>query len=219
MYGALPLSASLDISTAGINEAAVTIKGEELTVSQMLKNVADSGYSDRVAYLYLWANTKLTIDESLTLNRGGEVKESAEFIYQTYGRCLTIGGNGQQFIWGSSSSLTITYDPVVSPTEEIQWLILDATSGKSCSVDYRNNTPLIFNSTAAGLKNVGVVYSADEIGLGEIGLVIGGSVGRIVNPSFTTLTIVAKPIPEPGTATLCLIALATLTFRRRRGRV
>lgn len=220
---ALPLSASLDISKTGINEASVNIRDEILTVSSVMKEVTYYQHYNGVAKLYLWAGTKLTMDESIYVNRGGELKGDAELIYQDNQTCLTIGGNGSSFSWGSSTNLTITYAPTATPTEEIQWLILDATAGKECSIDYRNKTPLTFKSTATDLTNVGVVYSAADIGTGEIGLVVGGYNSKSYDPTFTTLTIVAKPtappqttIPEPATATLSLLALAGLATRRKR---
>lgn len=219
--GALPLSASLDISKTGVSEASVTIKDEMLTVSTVLTEVKNNRCSNGVAKLYLWAGTKLTMDENLYVNRGGELKGDAELIYQTDGKCLTIGGNGSSFSWGSSTTLTIIYAPTAPPTEEIQWLILDATAGKECSIDYRNKTPLTFNCTATNLTNVGVVYSAADIGTGEIGLVVGGYNDQYRDPTFTTLTIVAKPtpntIPEPTTAVFALLGvLGTALTRRRR---
>lgn len=217
---ALPLSASLDITRTGINEASVNIRDEILTVSAVMKEVTYYQHYNGVAKLYLWAETQLTMDESVYVNRGGELKGNAELIYQDSKTCLTIGGNGSSFSWGSSTTLTITYAPTATPTEEIQWLILDATAGKECSIDYRNTTPLTFNCTATNLTNVGVVYSAADIGTGEIGLVVGGYNDQYRDPSFTTLTIVAKPtpntIPEPTTATLSLLALSALTARRRK---
>ncbi len=218
--GALPLSASLDISKTGVSEAAVTIKDEMLTVSTVLTEVANNRCSNGVAKLYLWAGTQLTMDENLNVNRGGELKGNAKLIYQDNQTCLTIGGNGSQFSWGSSTTLTITYAPTATPTEEIQWLILDATAGKECSIDYRNKTPLTFNSKATDLTNVGVVYSATDIGTGEVGLVVGGYNDQYRDPTFTTLTIVAKPtpntIPEPTTAAFALMGVLGIALTRRR---
>lgn len=98
----------------------MTIRDEILSVTTVLTEVANNRCSNGVAKLYLWAGTQLTMDESIYVNRGGELKGNAELIYQDNQTCLTIGDNGSSFSWGSSTTLTITYAPTATPTEEIQ---------------------------------------------------------------------------------------------------
>lgn len=50
---ALPLSASLDISKTGINEASVNIRDEILTVSSVMQEVTYYQHYNGVAKLYL----------------------------------------------------------------------------------------------------------------------------------------------------------------------
>lgn len=67
---------------------------------------------------------------------------------------------------------------------------------------------------------LGWCYSADDIKEGEVGLLVGGYNDKVLNPTFTTLTIIAKgtapAIPEPTTTVLTLLGVSALARKRRR---
>ena len=212
--------AEVSMEPVGFNEATITIKNEQMTASDLLAKTAREGYERGVGYLYLRDFTQLVMDANITSNRGGGITNNAELVFREGGITLTIKDNGSSFAWSNPANLTINYAPQTAPTEEEQWLVLDAPAGKPFFIDNRNKTPLTFNATGTSLTNVGVVYSADDIKEGEVGLLVGGYNDKVKNPTFTTLTIVAKgtapAIPEPTTTVLTLLGVSALARKRRR---
>ncbi len=119
---------------------------------------------------------------------------------------------------GGSSTLTLSasFDATVlssltdsssfGPGSVFDRLLISTTNGLR-NYDMSNiSVSGISDLDDAGYSNVGVVSSLDDLNEGDYGLLFNDN----------KLSLVAKAVPEPATATLSLLALAGLLARRRR---
>lgn len=154
----------------------------------------------------------------------------AEFIFFSGSKQLTLevmnsnstlrrssDGVGGEF--GYTTQVQVLFNPTEPLTGDIDWLVFEAPL-RAQTIDYRNQSPFTLVCNVEGLKNRGVVYSAADVLPGEVGLLIDGILDGSKQSCVKSVRIIARPLvqqlPEPTTATLSLLALATLIARRRR---
>jgi len=217
--------AEFEMKPEGFSEAAVDIlQGTTATASE-LAMAAVRDYGGGIASLSLWEGSSLLLDQDLTVSRWGLVKGDCRLSVETPGRKLSILCGDMPFAWEDTADrscrLAIVFSPKEPLEEPLNWTVLDL-AGKMGTYGKCNAEPFAFECEAEGLRNIGVAYSAEAIGEGEIGLVAEGYGDRPKGQVFSGLTIVARPLsstmqaPEPSAAALMLAALAMLAGRRRR---
>lgn len=217
--------AEFEMKPEGFSEAAADIlQGTAVTASELVM-AAGMDYGGGISSLSLWEGSALLLDRDLTISRRGLVKGDCRLGVETPGRKLSMLCGDMPFAWEDTADrscrLSIVFSPKEPLRETLNWTVLDL-AGKMGTYGKNNAEPFAFECEAEGLRNVGVAYSAEAIGEGEIGLVVEGYGDRPKNQVFSGLTIVARPLPtesrapEPSAAALMLAALSMLAGRSRR---
>lgn len=205
-------------------EAMVALYEETVLASELLADVKREGYYSGIHELKMTA-----IYTSVTLKLDTLV-EAEDVLFNAANDLLTLtvmneSGTLRRTTDGGTNSISrslcvqVLFNPTETLTGDINWLVFDSPN-RALGINSDNSSPFALLSTVEGLVNKGVVYSADEVLPGEVGLLVEGTLSGKQLTSVDSIRIIAKPLvqqaPEPATGTLGLLTLAGLTARRRR---
>lgn len=202
----------------GAGGGYATVSNEKVTASEILDYAGPKVYYAGIRELNLVSSSSETVVRLDTaLGAKYVFFQSNEGlcleVANAHG-CLTLTDTGSAPVIGQNQHITIRFAPDAPPTDDICWLVFDA-SKQPYRVSTRNNEPFVLECSIPGLTNRGVIASLDDLGVGEVGLLFGGvqkPEGAATSYSFASLSVVARipqgaPTPEPagGILSLCSV--------------